>query len=103
MERQRRVLYNAAMIEARDREERAVQQRVAAKEREKPAMAVNAPKVDDKGQIQTGPQIASSGLGTPKKTESPLNQPSKARPVPEQSSIAADELQPWTPRTIRRG
>ncbi|KZT04467.1 uncharacterized protein LAESUDRAFT_703458 [Laetiporus sulphureus 93-53] len=103
LERQRRVLMRAALIEARDREQR-------------PAMRISPPQPGVEREMNSlsaqGQQHSSAQASSPE-LHSKSHVPKATRPrettqyLPvhpsEYRAPPADEPQPWSPRTIRRG
>ncbi|PCH35238.1 hypothetical protein WOLCODRAFT_80132 [Wolfiporia cocos MD-104 SS10] len=95
LERQKRVQYNVAVIEARDREER--ERQVSAQE----ALPVVQ-------QAHRGPprlESHNAPVGPVTASGSELEAPHQPRQSQDHQppSAAADELQAWIPRTLRRG
>ncbi|OCH87223.1 hypothetical protein OBBRIDRAFT_781977 [Obba rivulosa] len=109
LERQRRVLLNAAIIEARDREERARQQIQGPQETSiLDNGAQSSTEAVTQGQAASGPpNPVLKSEPSIQQTQSSLPQDSAKAQMPaspwRRPSGAMDEPQPWSPSSVRRG
>lgn len=106
LERQRRVLLNAALIEARDREANAAAQITQAPTRQSFPLSSVTENVQDFSQAESHPSDpslthkADATTTVPSRGDQQPPKPPKSIPNTPQVS---DETQSWAPRTIRRG
>ena len=106
IERQRRVRRNAALIEARDREERALQLRLASEGQRAIAGATGDTPVDDAKHESGASPVQPTGHPVCA-VDTPTNQHAQVPPAgigaPDYPIPTSDEPQAWTPRAVRRG
>ncbi|KAI0792376.1 hypothetical protein C8Q75DRAFT_804768 [Abortiporus biennis] len=104
LERQRRVLLNAALIEARDKEAQVAASITDAPHQPTPRdSSPVAPAGPSQGPSTQSPQsVSKSEQSAPSSPTVKGGQPTESKPDPF-ARPTIDEAQPWSPRSIRRG
>ncbi|TFY63077.1 hypothetical protein EVJ58_g3461 [Rhodofomes roseus] len=102
LERQRRVQYNAALIEARDREERVQQLRMASASQGVMDGATNSPALEATKQEDAASLVQPAGH-PPSASDVSVTKKAPQQAPPDYPAPVSDEPQEWSPRTVRRG